>query len=141
MDFRCILTCWKTINHTVAMVLLWCCFTVHLIVYILLVDLVCILNTSIVRSKEELLTIVSLWCCYGIATRLSNYLSNCVCARCGLGGYSGVQSNKSKVETDCLLCCCYGSHLMVCVWRVGSAKMWGGLLSVQHSWLTQDIAR
>ena len=57
------------------------------------------LNSSIMRSKGELLTIVLLWCCYGVTTRWSNYLSNCVCARCELGGYSDVQSCTSKVET------------------------------------------
>ena len=96
VDFRCILTCWKTINHTVAMVLLWCCFTVHLIVYILLVDLVCILNTSIGRSKEELLTIVLLWCCHGVTT---NYQTICliVCVL-GVDLVGIVTSNQIRVK-------------------------------------------
>ena len=70
------------------------------------------------RAINHSVAMVLPWCYY----QLSNYLSDCVCARCGLGGYSDVQSNKSKVETGCLLCCCYGGvldyqsiHLMVCV--------------------------
>lgn len=84
--------------------------------YVLLLDLVCVLNSS----KEELLTIllsvgmVLLWCRHGVTTRCSNYLSNCVCTKCGLGWYSDVNSCiRVKWKTGSLwtvycVCCCYG---------------------------------
>ena len=127
------------------MLLLWCCYGVAMVLlyWTNCVRTVVGFGVCIEQFKGRIINysikcwygvgMMLLWCCHGVTTRCSNYLSNCMCTKCGLGWYSDVNSRiRVKWKTGSLwtvycVCCCYGVDTRLSKYSSNSIFTRGGL--------------